>query len=64
MLLGECGHRPDQNENRQQLEKTGEGSTDAGFPVHMKTALGRWDHCQPMHVHDPRLTDVETTAGS
>src|ERR1019366_5168804 len=38
MLLGEGGHRPDHKENRQQLKETGEGLTDAGFPVHLKTA--------------------------
>lgn len=59
VLLGQCRHHLDHKKERQQLEEAGEGLTDADFPARKKTAWRRWDHCQPLHVHDPRLTPVE-----
>src|SRR5579862_6238843 len=63
MLFGPCRRRCDQKKKRQQLEEAGESQTEAYFSAHNLANWRRWDHYQPLHVHDPRLCDCGIGAG-
>src|SRR5271167_1869821 len=61
MLLCQSWHHLDRQEEHEQVDEVGEDPTGPCFPADKNAACRRWDHYQPLHVHDPRLSDCQTT---
>jgi hypothetical protein len=56
-------HHRDQKKKCQQLKEAGESLTEIHFSARKQSTWRRWDHFQPLHVHDPSLCDCGITAG-